>query len=194
MKKSVLLIILIGLSLVIAGCGNSPSGEVVKEINNYVCPDGSVVDSPEKCESSEEKQDSLAIPKEEAETDLEISYLKSVTDISKRATKTFRSITSTSIKSSQGDISMSQALELFIIYESQMEEYVRELNSLQAPSRYSPIHIHYKKAFSLSREAMELMVIGIKNEDADIMFQAVDKLNEGTTEINTATELMNAIN
>jgi len=125
--------------------------------------------------------------------DLEQVYVNEFLTINSKATKTTQNIVSTSEKASNFEISFSQAAELYRIYEFQFQGYLDELNSMNVPSKYSAVHNRYKNGISLFTEAMDLAATGAETINADLILQATEKIQEGTTEITTATEIMKTL-
>ena len=127
------------------------------------------------------------------ETDPEQVYINEILAIIAKVTQTNKNFVSTSEKAGNGEISFFQASELYKIHESQFKGYLNELNSMNVPTKYSTVHVRFTKGISLFTEAMGLAKIGAETVDADLLFQAAETIQEGTTEINTATEILNTL-
>jgi len=100
--------------------------------------------------------------------------------------------TSTSRKVGEGTISPSQSIELYEIYKVQFQEIENKMNLLVPDKGFESIHQHNLNAINLFIEASDLVIKGVSEDDVSMIYEASDKIAEASTEISTATELINA--
>ena len=119
-------------------------------------------------------------------------YSESMSDLSLDLKEIMQKYSSTSYKVGEGIITPTQSIELYEIYKNQLQEIKNKMNLLVPDAGYESIHQHNLNAVNLLIEACDLVIKGLNENNVALIYDATDNINEATTEISTAIELINS--
>ena len=93
-----------------------------------------------------------------------------------------------------GDISFSEASEIFRQGEKNYKMIGQGLNDMVVPDKYIGFHTHFINSVKYAEEAYDLLERGYQYENVDLIERATLKIELATTEMETAVYILEVLN
>ncbi len=127
-------------------------------------------------------------------SDQEIIYRSDILEIMQQSSQVETSASTTATRAANGQITFSQAAEIYEVYLQKMTENKNKIEALTPPPKYGEIRTKTLRAFDLFIESYRLSIEGFRYQKPDKLEAAIIKTKQGAQELTTAAELINTLN